>query len=223
MALFGIGTSEPKSDTQTTTVSNQTPNYLSSVANLTAVEVPLQYVKNSKKLAILHNFTLSRGRVTAIFQLPDYKDENNWYFFKEARTVAGVQNTNDLQMEFIKFVYSNAFETLSHLSPAMAKTRELLHSRGFTDEYFETTYKSDPMVNKMYYIIRDAGLLEEFKSASYDFRHFLGRELLVAWSSNGNLMSPNGEENKTKSSSIPASDTVVSTADYEATKETFDL
>ena len=79
------------------------------------------------------------------------------------------------------------------------------------------------MINKLYYIIRDAGLLEEFRANSYDFKHFEGRELQVAWSSNGNLMSPKGEENKTTSRNIPASDSVMSSADYNSTKEELDL
>ena len=196
-------------------------DYLTEVQDLTCIDISVSAVKGQTRSVILHNFTLSRGRVTAIFQLPDYQTESEWFRFKEARTVNGVQNTADLQMEFVKFAYSTALENLSHTSPKWTKTRDLLKRKGFEDSYFETTYKSDPMINKLYYIIRDAGLLEEFREASYDFKHFLGRSVQVAWSSNGNLMSPKGEENKTTSRNIPASDSV--TADYDATKVEFDL
>lgn len=196
-------------------------DYLTAVQDLVALDIPVSAVKGQQRTVVLHNFTLSRGRVTAIFQLPDYQTEVNWFRFKEARSVAGVQNTADLQLEFVKFAYSNALENLSHTSPKWTKTRDLLKRKGFEDSYFETTYKSDPMINKLYYIIRDAGLLEEFQEASYDFKSFQGRELEVAWSSNGNLMSPKGEENRTTSRNIPASDTAVTA--YEDTKEVFDL
>tara|TARA_R110002072_G_scaffold16395_2_gene64195 strand:- start:153 stop:839 length:687 start_codon:yes stop_codon:yes gene_type:complete len=225
--FFNLG--EDPVATATTTVAEPVAtqptqaNYLTAVQDLTCLDIPVSAVKGQTRSVILHNFTLSRGRVTAIFQLPDYQTENEWFRFKEARTVNGVQNTADLQMEFVKFAYSTALENLSHTSPKWTKTRDLLKRKGFEDSYFETTYKSDPMINKLYYIIRDAGLLEEFRAESYDFNKFRGRELQVAWSTNGNLMSPKGEENKTTRASIPASDSVMSSADYNSTKEEFDL
>lgn len=196
-------------------------DYLTKVQGLEPVDISVSAVKGQQRTVILHNFTLSRGRVTAIFQIPGYADEQNWYRFKEARVIPGVQKTADLQLEFVKYAYSNALENLSHNSPRWEKTRELLKRKGFEDSYFETTYKSDPMINKLYYIMRDNNLLDEFKQSSYDLQEFKGQELEVAWSSNGNLMSTKGEENKTTSRNIPASDSV--TAQYEDTKEVFEL
>ena len=85
-----------------------------------------------------------------------------------------MQKTADLQLEFVKYAYSNALENLSHNSERWTKTRELLKRKGFEDSYFETTYKSDPMINKLYYIMRDNNLLEEFKQSSYDLQEFKG-------------------------------------------------
>ena len=196
-------------------------DYLTKVQGLEPVDISVSAVKGQQRTVIIHNFTVSRGRVTAIFQIPEYADEQNWYRFKEARVIPGVQKTADLQLEFVKYAYSNALENLSHNSPRWEKTRALLKRKGFEDSYFETTYKSDPMINKLYYIMRDNNLLEEFKQSSYDLQEFKGQELEVAWSSNGNLMSTKGEENKTTSRNIPASDSV--TAQYEDTKEVFEL
>ena len=224
MNIFNTGTSEPKSDTQTVTASKQRPDYLTKVDNLTPIDMSGTAVAGQQRNVILHNFTLSRGKVTAIFQLPDYADEQNWYRFKEARVVPGVQNTADLQMEFVKYAYSIALENLSHTSPRWEKTRALLKRKGFEDKYFETTYKSDPLINKLYYIMRDNNLLDEFKSESYDLKRFEGRNLEVRWSSNGNLMSIKGEESRTNRTTLPASDTAVSPAEsYQATREEFDL
>ena len=196
-------------------------DYLTKVQDLEPIDISVSAVKGQQRTVILHNFTLSRGRVTAIFQIPEYADEQNWYRFKEARVIPGVQKTADLQLEFVKYAYSNALENLSHRSERWTKTRELLKRKGFEDSYFETTYKSDPMINKLYYIMRDNNLLDAFKQSSYDLKEFEGQELEVAWSSNGNLMSTKGEDNRTTSRNIPASDSV--TAQYEDTKEVFEL
>jgi len=220
MNFFGTG-ADPKTVAQPDATQPTQADYLTKVQHLEAVDIPVSYVKGQQRTVILHNFTLSRGRVTAIFQVPQYADEQNWYRFKEARVIPGVQNTSDLQLEFVKYAYSNALENLSHTSERWTKTRELLKRKGFEDSYFETTYKSDPMINKLYYIMRDNNLLDAFKSESYDLKAFEGQELEVRWSSNGNLMSIKGEENRTTSKNIPASDSV--TAQYEDTKEVFDL
>ena len=224
MNFFNSGADPVAKATEPVAVPVATPtqaDYLTKVQGLEPIDISVSAVKGQQRTVILHNFTLSRGRVTAIFQIPGYADEQNWYRFKEARVIPGGQKTADLQLEFVKYAYSNALENLSHNSERWTKTRELLKRKGFEDSYFETTYKSDPMINKLYYIMRDNNLLEEFKQSSYDLQEFKGQELEVAWSSNGNLMSTKGEENKTTSRNIPASDSV--TAQYEDTKEVFEL
>ena len=224
MNFFNSGADPVAKATEPVAVPVATPtqaDYLTKVQGLEPIDISVSAVKGQQRTVILHNFTLSRGRVTAICQIPGYADEQNWYRFKEARVIPGGQKTADLQLEFVKYAYSNALENLSHNSERWTKTRELLKRKGFEDSYFETTYKSDPMINKLYYIMRDNNLLEEFKQSSYDLQEFKGQELEVAWSSNGNLMSTKGEENKTTSRNIPASDSV--TAQYEDTKEVFEL
>ena len=228
MSKLKTGKASPKDATQSVPALNQRPQYLVNVENLTAVDIPITTVASQERNVILHNFTLSRGKVTAIFQLPDYETETNWYRFKEGRSFqvilpngkkVGVQKTVDLQIEFLKFAYSIALENLEHDLPRWEKSRNTLLERGYDDSYFQTTYTSDPHLNKLFYILRDNNLLDEFKKHKYDFKRFEGTTMKVAWSERGNLMSTGGDENRTTKASVPASDTVVSVADYERTRE----
>jgi len=203
-------------------VESTTPAYLLNVRELECLDISKNAVKGHTRSAILHNFTLSRGRVTAIFQLPDYTNETTWFRWKEARTVIGVQNTADLQYEFMKTGYSTALENLSHESTTWKKVGAVLFAKGFDKTYFETVYKCDPLVNKMYYILRDAGLLNKFKEEMFDMKRMEGSVMDVRWSSLGNLMSPKGEENGT-AKAIPASDSAITPADYESTRVEFDI